>query len=89
MSRLPIHIAIVPFDFTTSGNGPRTVEIGVYPVRLNLSDGRVINPIDIPATVDIHGVAITFDFSGSSILINDHGAAGIRIVGDVFGRKAG
>jgi hypothetical protein len=89
VSRLPIHIAIVPFDFTTSGNGPRIVEVGLYPVRVALSDGRVINPIDVPAIVDIQGVAITFDFRGSSILINDHGAEGIRIAGDVFGRKAG
>jgi hypothetical protein len=64
------------------------VEVGVYPVRVTLSDGRVINPIDIPAIVDVHGVAITFDFRGSSLLINDHGAGGIRIVGDVFGQKA-
>jgi hypothetical protein len=39
--------------------------------------------------VDIHGVAITLDFRGSSILINDHGAGGIRIAGDVFGLEAG
>jgi len=89
VSRLRLQIATVPLDFTTSGNGPRIVEVGVYPVRLTLSDGRVITPIHVPATVDIHGVAITFDFRGSTLLINDHGAGGIRIVGDVFGRKAG
>jgi hypothetical protein len=89
VSRLPLHIASVPLDIATSGNGSRIIEVGVYPVRLTLSDGRVITPIDVPAEVDIHGVAITFDFRGSSLIIDDHGAAGIRIAGDVFGRKAG
>ena len=89
MSRLPLHIATVPLDITTTGNGPRIVEVGVFPIRLTLSNGRVINTIDIPAIVDIHGVAITFDFRASSLIINDHGAAGIRITGDVLGRKAG
>ena len=69
MSRLRLQIATVPLDFTTSGNGPRIVEVGVYPVRLTLSDGRVITPIHVPATVDIHGVAITFDFRGSTLLM--------------------
>jgi hypothetical protein len=89
MSRLPVHIATVPLDITTSGNGPRIVEVGVYPVRVILSDGRAITPNDIPAIVDIHGIAITFDFRGSSLIIDDSGAEGIRIVGEVFGRKAG
>ena len=89
MLRLPLHIATVQFDFTTSGNGPSIVEVGVYPVRLTLSDGRVIDPTHVPTEVDIHGVAITFDFRGSSIHINDHGAGGIRIAGDVFGLEAG
>ena len=59
----------------------------MYPVRLTLSDGRVLTQIHVPAIVDIHGVAITFDFRGSSLIVNDHGAGGIRIVGHVFGRK--
>jgi hypothetical protein len=89
VSRLPLHIATVPLDITTLGDGQRIVEVGVYPVRLTLSDGRGITPINVPAEVDIHGVAITFDFRGSSLIVNDHGAEGIRIVGDVFGLEAG
>jgi hypothetical protein len=89
VSRLPLHIATVRFDITTSGNGPRIVDVGVFAVRLNLSDGTVITPIHVPDERDIHGLAITFHFRGCSLIINDHGAEGIRIVGDVFGLEAG
>ena len=85
---MTFHVATVQFDVTTSGKGTKIVEVGVYPIRLTLLDGRVIQSVDVPATVDVRGVAVTLDFRGSSLLINDHGAAGIRIAGDVFGRKA-
>jgi hypothetical protein len=44
--------------------------------------------VDLPADVSIPGGTVTFEFHDTSIRINDHGVAGIRVSGDVLGRKA-